>query len=100
MWKETPLPMYLTFHMFNWTNAEEYVKNPSIKPIFTECGPYTYYEHHLRENVTFNNNDTVTYFTKRTWRFEPDKSVGSPDDLIITLNPILAVSMHIYILLS
>lgn len=93
MWRETPIPMYLEIYMFNWTNAEQYVLTPSIKPIFNECGPYTFYEHHTRENITFNDNNTLTYFTKRTWRFLPEKSAGSLDDVVITLNPILAVSI-------
>ncbi|XP_050299507.1 protein croquemort [Anthonomus grandis grandis] len=91
MWKETPIPMYLEFNMFNWTNAEEYKKNPSIKPAFTEMGPYVFYEHHIRENITFNDNDTLTYLNKRIWRFEPDKSNGSLGDIITMLNPIPVV---------
>lgn len=26
MWKETPIPMYIEFYLFNWTNAEEVTK--------------------------------------------------------------------------
>ncbi|CAG9766453.1 unnamed protein product [Ceutorhynchus assimilis] len=91
MWKETPIPMYLEFHMFNWTNAHLATKNPGVKPMFTEMGPYTFYEHHIRENVTFNDNDTITYMNKRTWRFEPTMSNGTLDDVITMLNPIAIV---------
>lgn len=94
MWKETPIPMYLKFYMFNWTNAEEYVLNPRIKPVFQECGPYVFHEHHIRENITFNEgNNTITYFTKRTWKYFPEQTNGSLSDVITTLNPILVVSI-------
>ncbi|XP_060532200.1 protein croquemort isoform X2 [Cylas formicarius] len=86
-WKETPIPMYLEFYMFNWTNSEDVIKYRA-KPKFQECGPYVYYEHHIRQNVTFNNNDTVTYKTQRIWKFQQDMSTGSLDDNITTLNPI------------
>ncbi|KAJ8922773.1 hypothetical protein NQ315_007808 [Exocentrus adspersus] len=87
-WIETPIPMYLQFYLFNWTNPED-VTNSAIKPNFEEHGPYTYYEHHIRENVTFNDNGTITFQTKRLWRFLPEKSVGSLSDEITTLNPIV-----------
>lgn len=90
MWKETPIPIYLSFHLFNWTNAAEVQKNSSIKPIFVECGPYTYYEHHVRDNVTFNDNGTISFYTRRTWKYVPEKSVGDLSDKITTFNPILA----------
>ncbi|KAG5890079.1 hypothetical protein JTB14_003643 [Gonioctena quinquepunctata] len=90
MWKETPIPMYLAFNFFNWTNAEEFIKDPTIKPHFVECGPYTYHEHHIRENITFNDNNTVTFYNNRIWRFVPEKSNGSLDDRITTFNPIVA----------
>ncbi|CAG9819613.1 unnamed protein product [Phaedon cochleariae] len=90
MWKETPIPMYLAFRFFNWTNYEEYQKNHTIKPNFTECGPYTYSEHHIRENITFFDDYTITYYNRRIWKYAPERSVGSLNDLITTFNPILA----------
>lgn len=97
MWKETPIPMYLQFYLFNWTNSEEVMKNQTVKPIFVEHGPYTYYEHHIRENITFNDNNTITFLTKRNWRFVPEMTVGSLDDVITTVNPIVAVSINNYV---
>nr|XP_023018229.1 protein croquemort-like [Leptinotarsa decemlineata]XP_023018231.1 protein croquemort-like [Leptinotarsa decemlineata]XP_023018232.1 protein croquemort-like [Leptinotarsa decemlineata] len=90
MWKETPIPMYLAFRFFNWTNYEEVKNNWTIKPMFVELGPYTYHEHHIRENITFNDNNTVTFYNKRIWKYAPEKSVGSLDDKITTFNPIVA----------
>lgn len=90
MWKETPIPMYLSFYMFNWTNADICEKNASVKPHFTELGPYVFSEHHIRDNVTFNDNATVTFYNRRIWKFAPDKSKGSLSDNVTTFNPVVA----------
>ncbi|CAH0561086.1 unnamed protein product [Brassicogethes aeneus] len=91
MWKETPIPMYMEFYLFNWTNANEFMDNKwPTKPNFQECGPYTYSEHHIREQLTFNENNTITYKTRKVWKFVPEKSKGKLDDKITTINTILA----------
>lgn len=92
MWKETPIPMFLTLYLFNWTNANEVIESKwKVKPKLRECGPYVFTEKHFRVNITFNANDTVTYLQKRVWHFVPDQSNGSLDDKITTVNPIIAV---------
>lgn len=40
-WKETPIPIYFDIFFFNWTNPED-VYNHTIKPKFTEMGPYVF----------------------------------------------------------
>lgn len=40
-WKESPIPIHFEIYFFNWTNHED-VRNHSIKPHFTEMGPYTF----------------------------------------------------------
>lgn len=42
MWRETPIPMYLKFYMFNWTNPREFIASPDVKPNFMEMGPYVF----------------------------------------------------------
>lgn len=42
MWKETPIPMYFKFYMFNWTNPDEFNTLSSVKPRFEEMGPYVF----------------------------------------------------------
>lgn len=41
MWQTTPIPMYLKFYMFNWTNPHEFIAS-SVKPNFVEMGPYVF----------------------------------------------------------
>ncbi|XP_048517037.1 protein croquemort isoform X4 [Dendroctonus ponderosae] len=95
MWKETPIPMYLEFHMFNWTNAHLVAKDSGIKPAFVDLGPYVFYEHHIRDNVTFHDNDTITYLNKRLWHFEADKSNGTLEDVITILNPLVVIVANV-----
>lgn len=91
-WIETPIPMYLKFMMFNWTNADE-IQALNYKPNLTEVGPYVFLEKHTRVNITFHpENDTVSYDQIRTWHFMPNMSVGTLDDNITNVNVIAVVS--------
>nr|CAD7605787.1 unnamed protein product [Timema genevievae] len=94
MWKETPVPMYMEFYLFNWTNG--YIFNSSTdkatlartKPSFEQLGPYVFREHHVRVNMTWNNNATVTFRQIRTWKFVQERSNGTLSDNVTTINTI------------
>ncbi|XP_067624979.1 protein croquemort [Eurosta solidaginis] len=88
-WVEAPIPIYLDFHLFNWTNPEE-IRNPNVKPHFTEMGPYVFLEKHLKKNITFYDNSTVAYFQKRTWFFDEQRSGGSLSDMVTAAHAITA----------
>ena len=109
-WKESPIPIYMEIFMFNWTNPQESVANHSIKPHFTEMGPYVFTwvsrpfvwkfrfftffdfsEKHIRTNITWHNNGTVTFNQKRIWHFDHERSNGSLSDEVTNLNVIAAV---------
>ena len=54
-----------------------------------QVGPYTFREEHLKTNITFQPEDyTVQYMQKKFWHFDAEKSNGSLDDEIYTLNMI------------
>lgn len=89
-WVEAPIPIYLVFYLFNWTNPEDITK-ANIKPNFVEMGPYVFLEKHSKENLSFYSNDTVSYYQRRTWFFVPEKSNGTLEDMITTAHPITAV---------
>lgn len=90
-WIETPIPMYIKFKMFNWTNPED-IHEPEYKPNLVEMGPYVFSEKHTRVNVTFHpENDTVSYDQIRTWHFMPEMSNGTLDDEVTNVNVIAAV---------
>ncbi|CAO1313413.1 unnamed protein product [Diamesa serratosioi] len=86
-WVKTPIPMYLEIYLFNWTNPDD-IRDPLVKPDFAEMGPYIFSEVHERTNMTWNPNNTITFYQKRTWQFVPEKSSGSLDDNVTNVNPI------------
>ncbi|BFF95630.1 protein croquemort [Drosophila madeirensis] len=88
-WLEAPIPIYLSFNMFNWTNPEE-IRNPNVKPNFVEMGPYVFLEKHKKENFTFFENATVAYYERRTWFFDAEKSNGTLDDMVTAAHAITA----------
>lgn len=92
-WLETPIPIHIKFHLFNWTNPEK-VNNASIKPHFEECGPYVFTEKHTRVNLTWHDNGTISYNQIRTWHFDESLSNGSLDDMITFLNPVTATVVN------
>ncbi|XP_029178350.1 protein croquemort-like [Nylanderia fulva] len=90
MWKETPIPMYFKFYMFNWTNPHEFQASLNATPHFEEMGPYVFREIDYKVNKLWNNNGTVTYQRRKVWFFEESLSNGSLTDKITNLNPIVA----------
>jgi scavenger receptor class B protein 1 len=84
--------MYIEFYLYNWSNYQEVIdSNWTKKPSFYQMGPYTYTEKHIRKDVIFNDNHTLTFKTDRLWHYAPERSSGSLDDQITTVNPILLV---------
>ena len=54
-----------------------------------QVGPYTFREEHEKTDITFSDDgNTVDFRQKKTWYFEPEKSNGTLDDEIWTLNMI------------
>jgi CD36 family len=49
-------------------------------------------EKHIRTNLTWNDNGTITFYQKRIWNFEAEMSNGSLSDEVTNLNAIAAVS--------
>lgn len=85
-WVNPPPPIYMQFYFFNVTNPLEVLDGE--KPVVDEIGPYTYREYRPKEDIEFLENDTeVSAVNPKTYIFEPDKSVGNPEeDLIRTIN--------------
>lgn len=85
-WNEPPQPLYLDVYFFNWTNPHEFY-NKSIKPSFTEIGPYRFQEYPQKVNVSFHDqNSTVSYKKQSRYIFLPEQSSGHLDDLITSVN--------------
>ncbi|CAL8102203.1 unnamed protein product [Orchesella dallaii] len=99
LWADVPIPVYLEFNFFNWTNPDDILDpDPDVRrPKFVELGPYVFKE--FRKKVVLGwheNNETVTFLQNRTWHFEPGLSRGSLDDVVTTLNvPAIAAAFVI-----
>ncbi|XP_076360019.1 protein croquemort-like [Tachypleus tridentatus] len=91
-WKEPPIPIYIRFYFFHLVNPEG-VWSLTEKPNFKEMGPYTFREHRVKVNITWNDNGTVSYQQMKSWHFQLDLTNGSLDDVVTTLNvPAVAAS--------
>ncbi|KAK7802338.1 hypothetical protein U0070_025290 [Myodes glareolus] len=84
MWKEIPVPFYLSVYFFEVVNPDEILKGE--KPVVRERGPYVYREYRHKANITFNDNDTVSFVEHRSLHFQPDRSRGSESDYIVLPN--------------
>ncbi|ODN02981.1 Protein croquemort [Orchesella cincta] len=89
LWEVTPIPMYIEFYLFNWTNADDVydVDRNISKPKLVELGPFVFREHRKKVIKEWcDDNSTITFLQNRTWYFEPELSKGSLDDLVTTVN--------------
>uniref|UniRef100_A0A3P9L304 Scavenger receptor class B member 1 n=1 Tax=Oryzias latipes TaxID=8090 RepID=A0A3P9L304_ORYLA len=84
MWKDLPVPFFMSVYFFNVLNPEEVLKGE--KPMVEQRGPYVYRKRCQKENITFHPNYTVSYREYRTYYFEPSMSVGNESDLVTVPN--------------
>ncbi|KAF6210155.1 hypothetical protein GE061_013257 [Apolygus lucorum] len=85
MWRDTPVPQYMSFYFFNWTNHE---KLGSETPTFDELGPYKFNIVEKKTDLVYNENGTLTFRIQRFWYFDEENSLGSLDDEVYTLNAV------------
>ncbi|KAM9099726.1 scavenger receptor class B member 1 isoform X1 [Sarcophilus harrisii] len=90
MWKEIPIPFYMSVYLFHVVNTEEVLKGK--KPYIQERGPYVYREYRQKHNITFHENDTVSFLEYRTFVFQPHMSQGLETDYIVMPNLLVLVS--------
>ncbi|XP_069727455.1 scavenger receptor class B member 1 isoform X2 [Phaenicophaeus curvirostris] len=84
MWKDIPVPFYMSVYFFEVLNPKDVLKGE--KPAVKQRGPYVYREFRYKTNITFNDNDTVSYLEYRKLFFRPDLSNGSEDEYIVVPN--------------
>ncbi|XP_055919482.1 protein croquemort-like [Eupeodes corollae] len=85
-WLNPPMTSYMCVYLFNWTNMHE-ATNRNVKPNFSQHGPYVFRETRSKEDIIWHENDTMTYYNRRSWFFEKEMSGGSLDDAIILPHP-------------
>ncbi|XP_009869683.1 PREDICTED: scavenger receptor class B member 1, partial [Apaloderma vittatum] len=87
MWKDIPVPFYMSVYFFEVLNSKEVLQG--AKPVVNQRGPYVYREFRYKKNITFHDNDTVSFLGYRKLFFQPDLSNGSEDDYIVLPNILL-----------
>ncbi|XP_015601972.1 scavenger receptor class B member 1 isoform X2 [Cephus cinctus] len=86
IWQTPPIDIYIKVYIFNITNPTEFL-NGEEKLKVQEIGPYVYKEILKNENVTWNDNGTMSYTPRRTVVYVPEMSVGDPEqDLVMVPN--------------
>ncbi|XP_022903927.2 scavenger receptor class B member 1-like isoform X1 [Onthophagus taurus] len=92
-WRLPPVDLYLRVHLFNITNAEEFLRGEDEKLKVKEVGPYVYREVMTHENVTFNENGTVSAIPKHPLEWVPELSNGDHEKDQLTLINIALLSI-------
>ncbi|CAL7951820.1 unnamed protein product [Xylocopa violacea] len=97
LWKQPPIDVFIKVYIFNITNAEEFLQG-GVNLKVEEIGPYVYQEVVTNENVTWYENNTVSYNPKRTVLYIPELSVGDPQkDMIRVPNiPMLGLTSTLH----
>ncbi|KAM9455362.1 scavenger receptor class B member 1 isoform 2-T2 [Clarias gariepinus] len=92
MWKDIPVPFFMSIYIFNVLNPEEILAGE--KPMVEQRGPYVYSENRWKDNITFHDNKTVSYYEYRQYFFEESMSVGNESDVVTIPNMlVLAASV-------
>ncbi|XP_061656345.1 scavenger receptor class B member 1 isoform X2 [Phyllopteryx taeniolatus] len=84
MWKDIPVPFYMSVYFFNILNPKEVLNGE--KPMLEQRGPYVYRKQCQKDNITFHPNNTVTYREYRRYFFEPSMSAGNESDVVTIPN--------------
>uniref|UniRef100_A0A4W6F2A6 Scavenger receptor class B member 1 n=1 Tax=Lates calcarifer TaxID=8187 RepID=A0A4W6F2A6_LATCA len=84
MWKDIPVPFFMSVYFFNVLNPQEILKGE--KPMVEQRGPYVYRKRCQKDNITFHPNNTVSYREYRQYYFEPSMSAGSESDVVTIPN--------------
>ncbi|XP_062814626.1 scavenger receptor class B member 1 isoform X2 [Anolis carolinensis] len=84
LWKDIPVPFYFSVYLFEVLNPDDILRGE--KPVVNQRGPYVYREYRVKENITFHENDTLSFLEYRQFHFKADMSNGSESDYIVVPN--------------
>lgn len=96
LWHYTPVPIFLRFYIYNLTNPDDFANGE--KAVLQEIGPYVYQEFHEKKNISFHDNNTVTFYQQRWWMWDQEASGNlTQNDTIIVLNTVpVAAAWTVY----
>lgn len=91
-WKKPPVNPVMRIYVYNVTNADEFLNN-GAKPVLDELGPYVYVETWEKVNLTFNDNNTVSFNQRKVFMFDRNQSAGDEEDMVVVPNiPMLSAT--------
>ncbi|XP_030747481.1 scavenger receptor class B member 1-like isoform X2 [Sitophilus oryzae] len=93
LWEKPPVELFLKVYLWNVTNRDEYMSGKDAKLKFQEVGPYVYRELMTHENVTFNENGTLTTNPFHPLVWAPELSEGRQEDDLLILPNIALLSI-------
>ncbi|KAH8370880.1 hypothetical protein KR093_005441 [Drosophila rubida] len=86
----------LKAHIFNYTNIEDFLAGRADKIHVEDLGPLTYQEHTVKDQVSFNKNNTVTFRDRKSYKLLPEKSSLREDDIVLVPNvPLISAAVHV-----
>ncbi|XP_049292752.1 scavenger receptor class B member 1 [Anopheles funestus] len=85
-WARPPVYPLLKVHVFNYTNAQEFLDGKATKLKVEDLGPYVYKETAKKVNVTHNGDGTISYREYRDIQYLPEESKGKPFDQVVVPN--------------
>ncbi|XP_075260329.1 lysosome membrane protein 2-like isoform X2 [Convolutriloba macropyga] len=89
-WVKPDLPVYMRYHMFNYTNADKFIQNVDEKPILEEIGILSYREYEEKHDVEYvKSGDIVRYVSNRTYVFDPFTSTMNESDIVTVPNIVM-----------
>ncbi|KAG5308460.1 SCRB1 protein, partial [Acromyrmex insinuator] len=92
-WQHPPLKLKYNIYIFNYTNVNEFEANEASKLCVQEVGPYEYQETMSRMNVVLHDNDTITYQTKRSFKWIGGRS---KNDIVLVPNvPLMFTTAYV-----
>lgn len=96
VWKDVGsfFDMSTNLYFFNITNVDA-VKAGRANPRLRQMGPYSYRIEWVKDNITFNDNGTVSFLEKMIFHFDEEKSAGTEDDLVTTVNVPFIATQHL-----
>ncbi|XP_063713694.1 lysosome membrane protein 2-like isoform X2 [Symsagittifera roscoffensis] len=79
--------MYRVFHIYSYTNADEFMSGEDTKPIVTEIGNITYRVYQKKSGLNYSDNEAkVRYIQNISYVFDEEKSSTMENETITVPN--------------
>ncbi|KAM7351909.1 scavenger receptor class B member 1 isoform 2-T2 [Cochliomyia hominivorax] len=95
LWAKPPVDLYIKIYLFNITNAEAFLAGKE-KMHVEQVGPYVYKELMTHENITFNDNNTISTNPSHPLVWQEHLSEGRrEDDEVVMVNIAMLAISHL-----